>query len=93
MSTKLYADFDFSGPAKPGLPPIGVSESDERFAPWEVFVHTEASNAPGVYRVVCALAGERDVFGRRPLMESTVMVLDQTGAEVTRRINLHVKDV
>ena len=92
MATKPYADFDFSGPATPGLPPIGLAEDDERFTPWEVFAHTEATNAPGVYRVICALAGEPDQLGRRPLTESTIMVLDASGAEVTRRINLHVKD-
>jgi hypothetical protein len=92
VTKKRYADFDFSGPSTPGLPPIAVSSDEERFAKWDVFVHTEAVNEPGVYRVVCGLTSEPDEQGRRSLVESTIMVIDSTGAEIARRINLHVKD-
>ncbi len=87
-----YADFDFSGPSAPGLPPIGVAADEARFARWDVFAHTEAANAPGVYRVMCALTSEPDAEGRRALVESAILVLDVNGAEVCPRINLHVKD-
>src|SRR5262249_33134805 len=86
MTQKRYADFECSGPSTPGLPPIAVSPNEERFKKWDVFVHTEALNEPGVYRVVCGLRSAPDTEGRRSLVESTVMVLDSTGAEIARRI-------